>query len=312
MILLIDAFNLFARMYVRNPAMSLSGQHAGGIIGFLNGLRQLIDNINPSMTIIAWESGGSARRKALFSGYKANRRPPKLNRYYEDDIPDTNENRLYQAKVLVSLLRHTPVCQLFVENCEADDIIGYLCRNKLKNEKKVVASSDRDFYQLIDDNTIMYSFSSKKFIGASDVIKEFNISPDNFVLAKAVCGDTSDAIPGVKGVGFKTLSKRFDMVSKQLSVNELIEMSSVAKENSNVKIYGQICENSDIIRRNWRLMYLDVANLSATQARAVDAAVENFKPSQHQMKFMKMMIDEGLQSFDCVEFFSSFKYANAR
>jgi 5'-3' exonuclease len=290
----------------------LSGQHAGGIIGFLNGLRQLIDNINPSMTIIAWESGGSARRKALFSGYKANRRPPKLNRYYEDDIPDTNENRLYQAKVLVSLLRHTPVCQLFVENCEADDIIGYLCRNKLKNEKKVVASSDRDFYQLIDDNTIMYSFSSKKFIGASDVIKEFNISPDNFVLAKAVCGDTSDAIPGVKGVGFKTLSKRFDMVSKQLSVNELIEMSSVAKENSNVKIYGQICENSDIIRRNWRLMYLDVANLSATQARAVDAAVENFKPSQHQMKFMKMMIDEGLQSFDCVEFFSSFKYANAR
>lgn len=305
-ILFVDALNLFSRHYVRNPAMSTLGFQAGGIVGFLNSLSQLVELLRPKLTFVIWEGGGSMRRRAIFPQYKANRRPPKLNRYYEDDIPDSNENRLHQVKVLVKLLGSVPVCQLFIEDCEADDVIGYLCRNRYKEDKKIIASSDRDFYQLIDEQTMVYSLTSKRFIGSAEVTAEFGISPSNFVLAKAVCGDQSDAIPGVKGVGFKTLAKRFDLKTSPIMLNDLITTCEALRVQSNAKVYSQICENHDLIKRNWRLMYLDISNLAAIQVRKIDAVVDSFKPVKNKMQLMRALIDEGLGAFDSHEFFSSF------
>lgn len=304
-ILLIDALNLFSRHYVRNPAMSTHGHQAGGIVGFLNTLGLLVQQIHPSAVYVVWEGGGSSRRKSIFPEYKQNRRPPKLNRYYEDDIPDSNENRIHQIKFLVECLKHAPMCQLFVEGCEADDVIGYLCRNKFKDEKKIIVSSDRDYFQLLDVNTIMYSLTSKKFLGPDDVLKEFNITPENFVLAKAICGDPSDNIPGVKGVGFKTVAKRFKLSSDAITIQDILETCKNSGSKSH-KIYSQIYESEDLIKRNWRLMYLDVSNLAALQMRRIDSTVESFKPVKNKMQLMKMLHDEGLPTFNVQELFSSF------
>lgn len=305
-VLFIDAFNLFSRHYVRHPGMSSLGHQAGGIVGFMDALRKLTELVVPSAIFIIWEGGGSLRRRAIFPEYKANRRPPKLNRYYEDDIPDSNENRLYQVKTLIALLNHVPVCQIFVEDCEADDVIGYLCRNRFRDEKKLIASSDRDFYQLVDENTMIYSWATKKFMGPSEVLDEFNISAENFVLAKAVCGDPSDSIPGVRGVGFKILAKRFDLRGSQLTISDLMTMCDEARAQSNVKIYTQIYENHDLIKRNWKLMYLDVGNLAALQVRKIDAIIDSYKPTKNKIKLMRMLLDEGLGSYDSHEFFSAF------
>ncbi len=304
-IVLIDALNLFSRHYVRNPAMSIHGHQAGGIVGFLNALGILIQELHPSAVYVVWEGGGSLRRKAIFPGYKQNRKPPKLNRYYEDDIPDSNENRVHQIRFLVDALKHTAVCQIFVDNCEADDVIGYLCRNSLKESKKIIASSDRDYFQLLDENTMMYSWSSKKFLGPDEVVKEFNISPENFVLAKAICGDPSDNIPGIKGIGFKTLAKRFDLSKDCVSIQDILEICKNSHSKSH-KIYSQIYENIDVIKRNWKLMYLDVNNLAALQIRRIDSIVESFKPTKNKMQLMKMLHDEGLTTFNVQELFSSF------
>lgn len=285
--------------------MSTHGYQAGGIVGFLTSTAQLVSLLAPEAVFVVWEGNGSARRRAIFPDYKKGRRPPKLNRYYEE-IPDSQENRLQQIKALTMLLKSVPVCQLFVEDCEADDVIGYLCRNRFKTSKKVIASSDRDLYQLIDENTMVYSWSSKKFVGPDEVLAEFNISSSNFVLAKAVCGDASDAIPGVKGVGFKTIAKRFDLRSSPVSIADLITASDEARASSNAKIYTQIYESQDLIKRNWRLMYLDVSNLAAVQVRKIDAIVDSFKPSKNKMQLMRTLIDEGLGAFDSHEFFSSF------
>lgn len=305
-VLFIDAMSLFVRHYVRNPAMTTHGQQAGGIVGFLNALRQLIEEIRPRQTYVIWEGGGSSRRRAIFPEYKSNRRPPKLNRYYEDDIPDSNENRIYQIKTLINVLKSTPICQLFIEDCEADDVIGFLVRNRFKNDKKIIASSDRDFYQLIDENTMIYSWASKKFLGTAEVLKQFNILPENFVLAKAICGDNSDAIPGVSGIGFKTLAKRFDLFSKQVTLNDILIECETKQRESKVKVFSQISKEVELIKRNWRLMYLDTSNLAAAQVRKIDAVVESFKPSRNKMQMMRTLLDEGLGAFDSHEFFSVF------
>ncbi len=305
-ILLIDAMNLFARHYIRNPAMSSHGHHAGGIVGFMGSLKYLAGRVHPSTVYIAWEGGGSYRRRSIFPEYKLNRKPPKLNRYYEGEIPDSPENRVYQIKALVGLLRHVPVCQIYVEDCEADDVIGYLSRNKFSGSKKVIASSDRDFYQLLDKDTLMYSWTSKSFVSKDDVLKEFNISTANFAVAKVVCGDGSDNIPGVRGVGFKTLAKRFPELAleKELRPSDIIEAAKKLGPKG-PKMAVNIASNVDLIERNWRLMYLDVSNLAAMQIRKIDAAVETFRPQTDKLSFMRDLQKEGLPTFDAHEFFDS-------
>ena len=306
-ILLIDAFNLFIRNYARNPTMSTTGQQAGGIIGFFNSLKYLVELALPKAVIVAWEGGGSTRRRALYPAYKSNRRPPRLNRYYEDDIPDTHQNKMHQVRVLVDAMMHLPICQLFIEDCEADDIIGYLCRNKFYDQPKIIASSDRDFYQLLDDKTMQYTWSSRKFIGPVDVLAETGISTTNIVLARAVCGDRADNLLGVKGVGFKTLAKRIPRLAlpTALTVQDLLDECSKMPPTA-PKMYSNIISNAAQINLNRKIMYLDVSNLAAIQVRRINAGVESFVPSKNKMKLMKLMLDEGLGSYDIHDLFSAF------
>ena len=110
----------------------------------------MTERVSPKRVYVVWESGGSKRKRDLFPDYKQGRRPQKLNRYYEQDIPDTIQNRNYQVKLLVDILSCFPVTQLYVEDSEADDAIGYMCKYKLHTDENVVISSDHDFYQLLN------------------------------------------------------------------------------------------------------------------------------------------------------------------
>ena len=72
------------------------------------------------------------------------------------------ENRNHQINVLIEVLRNLPIVQVYVTDCEADDVIGYLSKYSLKEWRKVIVSSDKDFYQLLDKNTLIYSPTWKK------------------------------------------------------------------------------------------------------------------------------------------------------
>ena len=218
LILIIDALNLFTRHFVAHPATGVNGEHVGGIVGFLYAIADHVERFKPSQVAIIWEGGGSIKKRSIFSEYKQKRRPEKLNRFYDEgELPDSIENRNHQISTLVEIIKNLPIIQVYVPDCEADDIIGYLCKYKFRNNKKLVVSSDKDFYQLLDSSTIIYSPTWKKLITKNEVIEKFKISPENFCLAKSICGDPSDNINGVKRVGFKTLAKRFPEFSDILS-----------------------------------------------------------------------------------------------
>ena len=103
-VVICDGLSIFMRHYCANPTMSKQGYHMGGFVGFLGTLRDLGTRFRPTEVIVVWEGGGSKKRRLLDKAYKNGRRPTKLNRFYEDDIPDTTDNRNYQIRKLVEAL----------------------------------------------------------------------------------------------------------------------------------------------------------------------------------------------------------------
>lgn len=310
-VLIVDGMNLFIRHFVANPSMSIRGEPAGGIIGFLKNLQWVMDTIVPSQVVVVWEGGGSARKRKLFKEYKSHRRPERLNRFYgNDEMPNTVENRNWQVATIVALLRFVPVHQIYVPDCEADDVIGHLSRYQFRDREKVILSSDKDFYQLIDEKTKIYSPTSKKFIDTDDVIERFGIHPTNFCTAKALCGDPSDNIPGLKGVGFKSLAKRFPQLGTEedVSVSDIVKEAAERLAEKELKIFKRISEGEQIARRNWKLMYLDTAMLSASQIKKIKGAFDTFEPKRDKIGLLRKLVKEGLSTFDGDRFFFTFNF----
>lgn len=308
-IIIVDAYNYFLRAYHAFPSMSSNGHQVGGTVGFIKSLRRTVEDYRPDMVVIVWESGGSARRRSIYSEYKMHRRPEKLNRFYEDDIPDSKENELHQTKLLINLLRYVPVCQMYVADCEADDIIAKLCRTKFKDDDKIILSADRDFYQLLDvEKTTIYNPKRKVFIGPADVKKEFGVSAKNFALSKAVCGDGSDNVPGVPSVGFKTLVKRIPTfaLDEPILLDDVILFCQSRREEH--KFYSKMVEHEDFIRRNWKLVNLDGNILTMNQIDKMNYIIDNYEPVSQKLKFMELVVEDGIKDLHIDDVFFTFAY----
>jgi len=301
-VLIFDALNVFMRHYIAHPAMSGNGEQIGGIVGFYYNLIGLVEKCNPESVIVVWEGGGSKRKRDLYPDYKKGKRPPRMNRYYDkEEIPDSLENRNFQMSTLIGILSNLPVCQIYVEDAEADDAIGYMSKYKLRNKNKIIVSADHDYYQHLGDNTIIYSPTVKDFVNTASVIKRFNVHPNNFCLAKSIVGDKSDNIPGVPGVGFKKLSKEYkEFTNPEFEGNcsQLFVENAARVESSKKKIYKSIKECETLIERNHKLVYLDVNNLVHYQTKRIDEAIENFNPAWNNLKAIKHLNENNIKNID--------------
>lgn len=305
-VLLVDAFNVFARGYSANPAMSSQGHQLGGFVGFLNSLRVLCERLQPKRVVVVWEGGGALRRRSIYKEYKMGRRSPRLNRYYEDDIPETSENHDYQVRLTIDALKNVPVQQVYISDCEADDVIGYVSRHLFSGDRIVIASSDKDLYQLIDDRVTQWSPGQKRFITPADVKEKFGVPPANMSLVRSFIGDASDNIKGIEGAGFKTMVKRFPALvdDESLTVQDVLDAASKL-DSKRVKLVKNILEGEDIVRLNWRLMHLDVSNLSGDQVKRIRDAIEEYEPKRNKLGLMRFLVKEGVQNFNVDTFFMS-------
>ena len=312
-VLIIDALNVFMRHYAAHPAMSDNGEQIGGIVGFYYNLVNMIEKCKPESVIVVWEGGGSKRKRDLYKDYKSGRKPAKMNRYYDqEEIPDTYKNRNYQVSTLVSLISNLPICQMYIEDAEADDAIGYICNYKLKNKNKVIVTGDHDYYQLVGKDCIIYSPNSKTFIDADKVIERYGVHPSNFCLAKSIVGDKSDNIPGVPGVGFKKLSKEYsELLLKEDFQNNsfqlFIENDVKHQDNPKKKIYKSIKENEDLIERNVKLVRLDVDNLAHVQIKYINSCIEDFKPAWNNIQANKILLKNNIKNIDMMRHSNYFR-----
>ena len=307
-ILVVDGLNVFYRHWAANPSLDANGEHVGGIVGFIKGLQLLCERYQPSDLIVVWEGGGSSRRRSIDNSYKHGRRPVKLNRFYEE-MPNTVENRNSQVAQLVSLLRKAGTKQVYVSDCEADDVIAYIVKYTFKHENCVIVSTDKDFYQLIDDRVCVWSPGSKKQWNESSVIQKFGIHPQNFCLARCFVGDASDGLKGAPGAGFNSLSKRFPAFSTRsnLTVDDIVTECRKFREQRQLKLYDSIIEHEEVIKKNWKLMYLESRNMSASQMMKVDRVLSEFVPERNKLQFIKSLMKLQINNVDYDKLFMILK-----
>jgi 5'-3' exonuclease len=323
-IIIIDAFNNFIRHFLVNQEINLHSQPVGGVVGFLKSVDYLVGTFCPSRVYVVWENGGpSQRRKHISPEYKANRakmKEVKKIQQGKESIRDVlaldDQTRVQQITMLTALLKSTPVCQIYVQDTECDDIIAYLAQDKLRNvnAKKIIVSNDKDFYQLLHDPTInIYDPATRKIIVEKDVLEKFGISARNFCLAKTIAGDDSDNVAGVPGAGFKTVSKRFPKMShgdEDVTISDIITEARDANKGKKkpIAIYDAIAQNETLLRRNWELMYLNSSSLSASQINKINYIVESHEPRMDKLGLIKTVIECGINAtFDYDRFCSQMR-----
>ena len=312
-VLIIDALNMYFRAYIVDPSLSTNGQPIGGVKGFLKILQKLVRETKPDHIVIAWDgAGGSQKRKSVNKGYKEGRKPIRLNRDIRNlSENEEMENKIWQQTRLIEYLNELPISQTMLPAVEADDVIAYVSKlSHFADWQKVIVSSDKDFFQLCDDNTVVFRPIQKQIMNTKRLVDEFSIHPNNMALARAIAGDKSDNLPGVAGVGLGTIKKRFEFFADEefCTINNLMEhcRSQILAE-SKLKVYTSILENEDVITQNYKLMQLYAPALSPQGKRQVRFAVEEAEMLLNKTAVQGMMIEDGFGAGDWSDLFQTMR-----
>ena len=245
-VLIIDGLNTFIRVFSVIPTTNDDGIHVGGIVGFLRSIGYAINMFRPTRVIIVFDGkGGSTRRRKIYPEYKQNRKTEyRVNRTYDfASQEDEKQNMIMQLQRIVEYLDTLPVTVLSYDNIEADDTIGYLCRQVLTDSNITIMSTDKDFLQLANGRIKVWSPTKKKLYDEQAVLDEYGISSHNLIWYRVIDGDKSDNIKGVKGLGLKTIQKKLPFLSE----NRIVNID---------EIITKLPESKDIIELNYKLMQL--------------------------------------------------------
>lgn len=195
---IIDGYGfLFRAYYVLHHLTTTTGIPIGAIYGFLNMVLKYISHSD--YLTIALDSGKKNFRHSLYSEYKANRVTPP-----EDLIP--------QFTILREAVEAFNFSYEEIEGYEADDIIATLAAKYANHEdfKVVVVSSDKDLFQLLNHNILIFDPIKNIYIDEKQVIEKFGVNSHKLLDLFSLTGDASDNIPGVPGIGPKTAAKLLD------------------------------------------------------------------------------------------------------
>ena len=283
-VLLIDGLNTFIRVFSAIPTTNEDGVHVGGIVGFLRSLGYVIRMVGPTRTIIVFDGkGGSNRRRKIYPEYKQNRKTNyRVNRTYDfASQEDEKQNMIMQLQRVVEYLDSLPVTVLSYDNIEADDTIGYVCRQVLTESEITIMSTDKDFLQLANGRIKIWSPTKKKLYDEKAVFDEFGISSHNYIWYRVLDGDKSDNISGVRGLGLKTIQKKLPFLKE----DRIVKMNEVVNE---------LPDSKDIIELNYKLMQLSDVDISgSTKTKIIDMVN---KPVNRliKFKFEKMFLEDKL------------------
>ena len=307
-LLIIDALNMYFRAYIVDPSLSTNGQPIGGVKGFLKILQKLVRDTKPDEIVICWDGeGGSQKRKTKNKGYKEGRKPIRLNRDIRNlSANEEIANKIWQQTRLAEYLNELPIVQLVLPAVEADDIVSVVSQHPLYNGwQKVIVSSDKDFFQLCDNETVVLRPIQKEIVNQKSLVEQYGIHPKNFALARAIAGDKSDNLPGVGGVGLPTVSKRFPFLAENISFGTDSLIIHAEENKGNVKAYTSVIEHQDLIRDNYRLMQLYTPSLSVQGRKKIDYALENFEPELAKTNVKTMMIEDGFGVVNFTDLFAA-------
>jgi len=305
-LMIVDALNMYFRAYIVDPSLSTNGQPLGGVKGFIKILQKLSRDLKPDLIAICWDGpGGSRKRRQIVKEYKEGRKPIRLNR--ETDLSENEEleNKIWQQTRLIEYLNQLPVPQFMFPEVEADDVIAYVAHSHhFEGWQKIIVSSDKDFLQLCDDETVLFRPIQKKVHNKNNVVEEYGIHPTNFALARAIAGDKSDNLKGVPGAGLPTVQKRLPFLSeaKEYSIQEVMDYCE--NIDSKVLFFDRVTSHRGLITKNYKLMQLYDPALSLQSRKRVDYVFENLGYEFNKTEMIKMMAEDGFGVYNWNDLFA--------
>ena len=297
-ILVIDAMNMLIRSFSLLKAMNPSGAHIGGLVGFMRSLGYVTRIFDPTRVLVVWDGkGGSGNRQNIDPNYKAQRATSRITHWglYDTKEEETEAliNQLFRTQDYIDCL---PIHQLVLDKLEADDIIAWIAKKaSVSSVKKcTIVSSDKDFLQLIDSTVEVYAPIKKITFTEDNIFNELKVLPENYNIVKALVGDNSDNLQGVKGLGIKTIISEFPKLLTE--VTDLQYVFDVAeKKIEGKKIFAKIIHMWDRVETNFKLMDLHISALDDKEKQYVNDIISDTIPDLQSGAFLHLLDQDKIE-----------------
>lgn len=242
-LIIIDTFGFFFRnFYALPPLRNKDGFPTGLLMGFANLIMKLHKNNEGDFIVFALEGGGENKRKQYYKDYKANRAKA------PDDL-------VLQLPIAIKWIEQMGFVNLSFEGYEADDVIASLATLAQKRGLKVeIISHDKDLYQLINENIHLLDPVKNKEIHEEECFEKFGVYPKNFIDYQSLVGDSSDNVPGVKGIGTKSAAK---LIEKFENLENIYENATSLREVVGERLANAIEQNRESAFLSKRLVTLE-------------------------------------------------------
>jgi len=237
LLILVDGYGLIFRAFYTVREMSFHGQPTNALFGFVAMILKIMER-EPDALLVALDWHGETQRKKKYSEYKANR----------DEAPEDLKSQIARLR---NLIESMGISWMEVAEQEADDVIGTLANSAVNDGYEVaIVTGDHDLCQLVsDDIKVLYTLrgtSEFKEYNHEAVFERFGVSPEHLIDYKALVGDSSDNIPGVKGVGDKTAKK---LLAEYKDIDEIYSHIDDIKQETLKKKLGHSKENAFLSRK---------------------------------------------------------------
>ncbi|MGZ9108462.1 MAG: DNA polymerase I [Micavibrio sp.] len=196
-IFLVDGSGYIFRAYFALPQnlTNPDGIPVGAVLGFVNMITKLLTDLHAPSIAVIFDAARKNYRNDIYPEYKANR-------------SETPEDLIPQFSIIREATEAFDIPGIELEGYEADDLIATYARLALEQGKTVtIVGTDKDLMQLVRDGVRMYDPIKGRYLGAEDVIAKFGVPPEKVIDVQALCGDATDNIPGVPGIGVKTAAQ---------------------------------------------------------------------------------------------------------
>lgn len=298
-VLIVDGLNLFLRNFAMINFVNEAGTHTGGLGGFLRSLGSLINLTKPTTVYVIFDGiGGATNRKNLLPEYKSGRNVTRLTNWdIFGDIDSENQSKVDQIVRLIHYLKCLPIKVISLDKVEADDIIAFLSKKLVEkyNSKVTIVSADQDFTQLVTNKITHYRPVKKEFYTPDKVIQEYGIHPENFIIYKTLMGDSSDKVPGIKGLGKKGLLKKFpELADRKLSLQEIIDIS--ARKYQEHIVYSRVVFEKENLEKNYKIMDLHNPLLDEDEKGFLEEFIEEPIEGLKIVPFLTLYREDGLNN----------------
>lgn len=307
--LLVDAPYLLKRSVHGAKNSYTKAGFMGGLYSFMTTLRKLIKQYGVNKVVLFWDGDHSGfYRYKMDSKYKANRdkewrvKTEFVSEEQKKFLQNEKQSETVQKEKIMEYAEELYLRQIEVEYIEADDLIAYYVMKKNGHEDMIIYTNDRDYLQLLDFNVEIHYDGFDYPVSSGNYHMFFPYHYKNSLTIKILCGDTSDNVDGIQGLGMETLFKHFpDFKSKNVMVKDVLIGAKKIQEQRTIegkkplKVFENLLGGLERLKLNYELMNLTAPILTdeaidALEQLEMPLAEEDEKGSQRGSKnLLKLM-----------------------